>query len=56
MEQALENSNEKYLFPRYVKAGRCKADNASAAFGKWLKKDFDGPSKHTAYDIHSETV
>ena len=46
MEQALKNSDEKYLFPRYVRAGRCKADHASAALGKWLKKDFDGLTAH----------
>tara|TARA_B110000208_G_C11594377_1_gene367518 strand:+ start:236 stop:625 length:390 start_codon:yes stop_codon:yes gene_type:complete len=42
MEQALQHSDGKYLFPRYVRAGKCKADHASAALGKWLKKDFDG--------------
>jgi integrase len=46
MEQALKNSDEKYLFPRYVRAGKCKADHASAALGKWLKKDFDGLTAH----------
>jgi len=46
MEQALTDSNEKYLFPRYVRAGSCKADHASAALGKWLKKDFDGLTAH----------
>jgi integrase len=46
MEQALKNSDEKYLFPRYVRAGKCKADHASAALCKWLKKDFDGLTAH----------
>ena len=46
MEQALKDSNEKYLFPRYVRAGSCKADHASAALGKWLKKDFNGLTAH----------
>ena len=46
MEQALTDSDEKYLFPRYVRAGKCKADHASAALGKWLKKDFDGLTAH----------
>ena len=46
IEQALTDSDEKYLFPRYVRAGRCKADHASAALGKWLKKDFDGLTAH----------
>ena len=46
MEQALKHSDEKYLFPRYLRAGKCKADHASAALGKWLKKDFDGLTAH----------
>ena len=46
MEQALNESDEKYLFLRYVRAGQCKADHASAALGKWLKKDFDGLTAH----------
>jgi integrase len=46
MEQALNDSDEKFLFPRYVKAGNCKADHASAALGKWLKKDFDSLTAH----------
>jgi integrase len=46
MEQALKDSDEKYLFPRYVRAEKCKADHASAALAKWLKKDFDGLTAH----------
>ena len=46
MEQALNESDEKYLFPRYVGAGKCKADYASAALGKWLKKEFNGLTAH----------
>jgi integrase len=46
MEQALKDCDEKHLFPRYVRAGRCKADYASAALGKWLKKDFNGLTAH----------
>jgi len=46
MEQALINSDEQYLFPRYAKAGKCKADHASAALGKWLKKEFNGLTAH----------
>ena len=46
MQQAISDSDEKYLFPRYVRAGRCKADHASAALSKWLKKDFDGLTAH----------
>ena len=42
MEKALKQADDQYLFPRYIKNGVCKADHASAALGKWLKKDFDG--------------
>jgi integrase len=31
---------------RYVRTGKCKADHASAALGKWLKKDFNGLTAH----------
>ena len=46
MEKALTHSDDLYLFPRYIKNGVCKADHASAALGKWLKKDFDGLTAH----------
>ena len=46
MEKALKYSDEEYLFPRYIKDGECKADHASAALNKWLKKDFDGLTAH----------
>ena len=46
IKQAMKYSDETYVFPRYVRAGKCKADNASAALGKWLKKDFDGLTAH----------
>ena len=46
MEQALTDSDYRYLFPRYVRARKCKADHASAALGKWLKKDFGGLTAH----------
>ena len=46
MEKALTHSDNQYLFPRYIKNGVCKADHASAALGKWLKKDFDGLTAH----------
>lgn len=29
-----------------MKAGKCKADHADVALGKWLKKDFDGLTAH----------
>ena len=46
MEEALKHSDDQYLFPRYIKNGVCKADHASAALGKWLKKDFNGLTAH----------
>jgi len=46
MELALAKSGGKYLFPRYVRDGKCNADHASAALNKWLKKDFDGLTAH----------
>ena len=46
MELALAKSDGKYLFPRYLRLGKCNADYASAALNKWLKKDFDGLTAH----------
>lgn len=46
MQQSLKESDHGYLFPRYVREGKCKADHASAALGKWLKKDFAGMTAH----------
>ena len=46
MEEALRYSDGEYLCPRYIKNGTCKADHASAALGKWLKKDFNGLTAH----------
>ena len=46
MELALAKSDGKYLFPRYVRSGKCTADYASAALNKWLKKDFNGLTAH----------
>ena len=46
MEQAIKQLDNEYLFPRYIKEGKCKADHASAALNKWLKKDFHGLTAH----------
>ena len=46
MELALAKSENKYLFPSYVRGGKCNADHASAALNKWLKKDFNGLTAH----------
>ena len=40
MELALEQADDRYLYPRYLKDGACRATHASNALGKWLKKDF----------------
>ena len=50
MELALEQAVEKYLYPRYLKDGTCRATHASNALGKWLKRGFGPP---TAYDTLS---
>ena len=46
MEQALKQANDTYLFPRYIRDGKCYATHASNALNKWLKKDFDGLTAH----------
>ena len=46
MELALEQAVEKYLYPRYLKDGTCRATHASNALGKWLKRDF-GMTAHS---------
>ena len=40
MKLALDQADDRYLYPRYLKDGTCRAPHASAAVGKWLKKDF----------------
>lgn len=40
MKLALKQADDRYLYPRYLKDGTCRATYASAALGKWLKKDF----------------
>ena len=46
MDQALQRSDDEWLFPRYIKDGKCFATHASNAVNKWLKKDFDGLTAH----------
>ena len=36
----------KYLFPRYVRSGKCNADYAYGVDNKSLKRDFDGLTGH----------
>ena len=40
IEKAFSQSNDAYLFPRYIKDGTCRATHASNALNKWLKRDF----------------
>ena len=40
MKLALKHADERFLYPRYLNDGTCRAKYASAALGKWLKKDF----------------
>ena len=46
MEEATKWSDGEWLYLRYIKYGKCKADHVSAALNKWLKKDFDGLTAH----------
>jgi integrase len=46
IEQALEQGDSTYLFPRYIRDGKCYATHASNALNKWLKKDFYGLTAH----------
>ena len=38
IKEAIKHSDAEWLFPRYIKDGKCKADHASAALNKWLEK------------------
>ena len=40
LEKALTHSDDQYLFPRYIRDGKCYATHASNSLNKWLKKDF----------------
>ena len=46
LEQAFKQADDTYLFPRYIKDGKCYATHASNALNKWLKKNFDGLTAH----------
>ena len=35
--EVIGGADEKYLFPRYTKGGKCNANSASAALNKWMK-------------------
>ena len=38
LTKALKYSDDEWLFPRYIKEGRCYATHASAALAKWTKR------------------
>ena len=46
MEIALGQSDGEWLYPRYIRDGKCYATHASNAVNKWLKRDFDGLTAH----------
>ena len=46
MKLALKQADDRYLYPRYLTDGTCRATHASNALGKWLKKDF-GMTAHS---------
>jgi len=46
MKQALKHADDTYLFPKYIRDGKCYATHASNALNKWLKKDFEGLTAH----------
>ena len=46
IEQALIETDNEWLFPRYIKSGHCYATHASNSVNKWLKKDFGGLTSH----------
>ena len=46
MQSAIKWSDGEYLFPGYIKDGRCNAGYVSAAINKWLKRDFEGLTAH----------
>ena len=46
IEIAAGQSDGEWLFPRYIKDGKCYATHASNAVNKWLKRDFGGLTAH----------
>ena len=46
MLQALSQANEEWLYPRYMKTGKCNSNSASVSINKWLKRDFDSLTAH----------
>ena len=56
MEQALKQGDDTYLFPRYIRDGKCYATHASNALNKWLKKDFNGLTAHCLRDTFRDRL
>ena len=46
IEIVVGQSDGEWLFPRYIKGGKCYATHASNAVNKWLKRDFGGLTAH----------
>ena len=46
MAAALGQSDGEWLYPRYIKNGKCYATHASNAVNKWLKRDFGELTAH----------
>ena len=46
MEKALTNSDDYYLYPRYIWYGKCYAAHASNSLNKCFEKDLDGLTAH----------
>lgn len=44
---ALRQSDDEWLFPRYIHDDGCRATHASNALNKWLKVRFDGLTAHS---------
>ena len=40
--EVIGGADEKYLFPRYTKNGKCNANSASAALNKWMRNYVEG--------------
>ncbi|MDB2561856.1 hypothetical protein N9X67_05750 [Amylibacter sp.] len=54
IRQLQPQANGEWLYPRYMKNGKCNANSASASINKWLKRDFNGLTaqclRHTMRD------
>ena len=46
IERVIQKADGEWLFPQYIKSGKCNATHASNALNKWLKEDFEGLTAH----------